>query len=145
MKRRVSSRLLEWEAIAGLVLVLAVVVNFCAARVFAQMPPLTCTEVQARVTRVVDGDTFDATVSLGYDVMVTGRFRVLGVDTPERNQPGYTEAKVAVEQLLTGQPIGITACRKDSFGRWLADVKVPGAGDLRQWLLDRKLGIPFRR
>jgi len=111
----------------------------------AQMPPLTCGEMQARVTRVVDGDTFDANVSLGYDVIVTGRFRVLGVNTPERNQPGYVEAKTAVERLLTGQPVAITACRKDSFGRWLADIKVPEVGDLRQWLLDRKLGVPVQR
>ena len=33
--------------------------------------------------RVVDGDTIDAKIDLGFDVSVKKRVRFLGVDTPE--------------------------------------------------------------
>ena len=37
-----------------------------------------------KVNRVVDGDTIDVTIDLGFDLMKKERVRVAGVDTPEK-------------------------------------------------------------
>ena len=35
------------------------------------------------IEKVVDGDTIDAVIDLGFDVRYAGRVRLLGIDTPE--------------------------------------------------------------
>ena len=35
------------------------------------------------VEKVIDGDTIDAVIDLGFDVRFCGRVRLLGIDTPE--------------------------------------------------------------
>ena len=35
------------------------------------------------VYKVVDGDTIDASIDLGFDISLTKRIRLAGVDTPE--------------------------------------------------------------
>ena len=39
-------------------------------------------EYNCTVERVVDGDTIDAVIDLGFDVRFCGRIRLLGIDTP---------------------------------------------------------------
>ena len=40
-------------------------------------------EYRCTVTRVVDGDTVDAEIDLGFDIVFKSRIRLFGVDTPE--------------------------------------------------------------
>ena len=40
-------------------------------------------EYNAEVLRVVDGDTLDARIDLGFDVHVNKRIRLMGIDTWE--------------------------------------------------------------
>lgn len=82
------------------------------------------------VRRVVDGDTVDLTLGkdIGFYVttIVNVRFRLLDVDTPERGQPGYTEATEYVRSWLQANA-GRARCsshKADSFGRWLAYIYV---------------------
>lgn len=44
-------------------------------------------EYNAKITRVVDGDTFDAIVDLGFYISFAIRIRLEGVDTPETWRP----------------------------------------------------------
>ena len=39
-----------------------------------------------KINRVVDGDTIDVTIDLGFDLFKKERVRVAGVDTPEKPQ-----------------------------------------------------------
>ena len=41
---------------------------------------------RADITRVVDGDTCDVTLHLGFDILYKGRVRLTGIDTPELKQ-----------------------------------------------------------
>lgn len=66
---------------------------------------------------VVDGDTID--------VDGIGRIRFVGVNTPERGQPGYQEAKEFVSSLCLGKTVGLDiddAKHYDKYGRVLAVV-----------------------
>ncbi|MFK5949865.1 MAG: thermonuclease family protein [Methylococcales bacterium] len=51
----------------------------------------------AKVLRVVDGDTIDATVFLGFNVTMKIRFRLLDFDAPETYRPSSKEEKEAGE------------------------------------------------
>ncbi len=96
----------------------------------------------AEVLRVIDGDTVDLRISLGFGLEAAFRFRLAGVDAPETYGAGASAAgRQAAEfvanwladrdgQLVVrthkGHPstVGIGT---GAFGRWLADV-VDGDG-----------------
>ena len=42
---------------------------------------------------VIDGDTIDVDIDVGFDFSTVQRLRLEGIDTPERNEPGYGTAK----------------------------------------------------
>ena len=76
---------------------------------------------RARLVRVVDRDTIDVDVDLGFHLTRRTRLRLLDIDTPERGQEGYYEAKEALSALLDSDLVIFTE-KGDSFGRWLATV-----------------------
>ena len=43
--------------------------------------------------KVVDGDTIDVSIDLGFDVCTKQRVRLLGIDTPESRTRDLTEKK----------------------------------------------------
>ena len=49
------------------------------------------------VNRVVDGDTIDVTIDLGFDLFKKERVRVAGVDTPEKRTRDLEEKELGIE------------------------------------------------
>lgn len=82
-------------------------------------------EYAARLVRVVDGDTLDLDVDLGFRTHVFERFRLLGYAAPETREPGGAAATAALRDRVGGALI-VRTHKPDSFGRWLADVFVDG-------------------
>ena len=87
-------------------------------------------EYQAIIKRVVDGDTVDIDIDLGFGVMLKDeRVRIMGIDTPESRTRDLTEkkfglaAKERLKQLLGKK--SILKCKeydsKGKFGRILGD------------------------
>lgn len=84
------------------------------------------------IEKVVDGDTvdlhlwrsttldaFDATISITSKGI--RRLRLLGIDTPERGQPGYKEARdYLANWLIENENIFVVMPKRDNFGRNLA-------------------------
>ncbi len=71
---------------------------------------LCCEECPAlRVSRVIDGDTFES---------FAGRVRLFGVDTPERNERCYTEARRRLSQLA-GNEVRVEAGPRSGEGNRL--------------------------
>ena len=88
----------------------------------------------ARIDRVVDGDTFHATVDVGFGISLQHTFRVSGYDAPETYRPRSPEERAHGERasqearrLLFGANRVLTTERDRSgkYGRYLADVLVP--------------------
>jgi len=110
---------------------------------------------RAKVIRVVDGDTIDAVVELGFHVSATLRFRILGVDAAERNAKTAEErasAQKAVEfvsERLLAKSVIVQTTKADSFGRWLASVfHANGNGvwvDIAAEMLAEGIAVPYRR
>ncbi len=49
------------------------------------------------IHKVVDGDTIDADIDLGFDISLTKRIRLAGVDTPESRTADANEKKYGLE------------------------------------------------
>ena len=61
-------------------------------------------EYKCNITRVVDGDTVDAEIDLGFDIVYKSRVRLYGIDTPEsrtRDLDEKARGKLASEFLST--------------------------------------------
>jgi micrococcal nuclease len=109
----------------------------------------------ATVVKIVDGDTIDISIDLGFKISIAERVRLYGIDTPEtygvkKGSAEYNAGKAAtafVEQWLRDcdahpvgnageyprQPMQITIQSYDGkelhtgkYGRWIADVYRPG-------------------
>ena len=93
-------------------------------------------EYACKVKRVVDGDTVDVVLDLGFDVSYSCRVRLYGIDTPEsrtRNKDEKARGKMAgsflEEAIEDGEKVVIQTKLKDSkgkYGRVLGDVVVDG-------------------
>ena len=49
------------------------------------------------VNRVVDGDTIDVTIDLGFDLFKKERVRIAGVDTPEKRTRDLDEKELGID------------------------------------------------
>lgn len=50
-----------------------------------------------QVVRVVDGDTIDVIIDLGFDIMFASRVRLSGIDTPESRTSDKAEKALGLE------------------------------------------------
>ena len=82
-----------------------------------------------KVTRVVDGDTIDVNIVLGFQIWHKARVRMLGIDTPESRTRRLDEkalglaSKARLKEMLKGNKIKIECSKeKGKFGRVLAIV-----------------------
>jgi micrococcal nuclease len=87
-------------------------------------------EYNARLTRVVDGDTVWLDVDLGFGVHTNSDFRLFGIDTPEvigATRAAGLAAKAELERLLSLGTLRIETHKgdeSDKYGRWLANLYV---------------------
>ncbi len=92
---------------------------------------------KADVTYVVDGDTFDATVDLGFSIKKKQRFRLKDVDTPETWRPkteserrhGQLAKDFVIEKLLNKE-VTLTSVKAAVYSRYEAYVTLPDGSDL---------------
>lgn len=92
-------------------------------------------EYKAFVTRVVDGDTFDAEVQLGFGVMIRQRFRLFGVNAPEVRGDEREEGRLVkkfLQDAIEGHEVIVRTFKnkqdkdkQEKYGRYLADVRFP--------------------
>lgn len=89
---------------------------------------------KAELVRVVDADTVDLFVDVGFKVQMLHRIRLLRVDAPER----YTPHGRALTQLVKdwfesnkGSQVIVQTQKADSFGRYLGEIFLqPSDGEL---------------
>lgn len=113
--------------------------------------------------KVVDGDTIDVSIDLGFDVSTSQRVRLLGIDTPESRTSDAEEKKYgllskkmlkewclkAVESEKDDIEIEIRCPEADSrgkFGRVLGEVWVSENGvwtNVNKWMCDEGFAVPY--
>ena len=109
-------------------------------------------EYSCKVERVVDGDTVDVILDLGFDILYRCRVRLYGIDTPEsrtRNLDEKARGKMAgaflKDSIDSGKKVVIQTKLKDSkgkFGRVLGDVIVDGI-NINQELIKNYYAVAY--
>lgn len=100
---------------------------------------------KAKIVNVVDGDTVDVAVSVGFLLTATLRLRLLGVNAPEMHgstRDAGRAARAFVESNLLGKDVVIHTEKGDAFGRWLSVIYLDGEL-FNQRLIDEGHAVPF--
>ena len=88
-------------------------------------------EYKCKVKRVVDGDTMDVVLDLGFNILHACRVRLAGIDTPESRTRDLDEkargnlSKAYLKETIKGKKIVLKTKIKDAkgkFGRVIAEV-----------------------
>jgi micrococcal nuclease len=113
--------------------------------------------------KVVDGDTIDVAIDLGFDVCTKQRVRLLGIDTPESRTSDKEEKVFGLlsKKKLKEWCLKAVASEKDDieielrcpeadsrgkFGRVLAEVWVCEDGawtNVNKWLCENAYAVPY--
>ena len=101
-----------------------------------------------------DGDSFDVTLDLGFDLIYHSKVRIQGVDTPELR--GGTDVSKAAgnlakvlatdfvcEAMNVGKAFFVSETYRGKFGRPLGDIVDSGGNSLREYLIANRLGVPY--
>jgi len=81
-------------------------------------PPTPQTVLEARVTRINDGDSIEVDLASGH-----ARVRLSAIDTPEFDQPYGAESSAALKALLPiGSKVELDVVTQDAFHRLVATV-----------------------
>jgi micrococcal nuclease len=103
----------------------------------------------ATIERVVDGDTIDVTLDLGFDVRLhKQRCRLAGIDTPESRTRDLAEKKLGLDakerlkELCIGS-ITIKSFGKGKYGRILAIPYTEDGKDICQLLIKEGHAVEY--
>ena len=108
-------------------------------------------EYSCGITRIVDGDTVDCEIDLGFDITYKSRVRLYGIDTPEsrtrdldEKARGKLAAKFLSDAILHADKLVIQTKldKKGKFGRVLG-VIVADDVDLNQAMIDNHLAVAY--
>ena len=108
---------------------------------------------KATIRRVVDGDTIDILIDLGFSTLIKERVRLHGIDTPESRTRDLREKKFGklatrrVEELLLVGEMFVAHSksydRTDKFGRSMMDFDFEDGSTLCETLLKELLAVPY--
>ena len=108
-------------------------------------------EYGCKITRVVDGDTVDADIDLGFSIIFQSRIRLYGIDTPEsrtRNLDEKARGKLASNflkdsiQKASSVKVKTKLDKKGKFGRVLGSI-IADDVDLNQAMIDKHLAVKY--
>lgn len=97
----------------------------------------------AHVLNVIDGDTFECLVDLGFNVVQKFKVRLDGIDTPEKDTKKGVAAKAYVEDLINNKDIILKDHGCEKYGRALASVELLDGRDLTSLLIEQGIGKEY--
>ena len=108
-------------------------------------------EYNCKIVRVVDGDTVDVDIDLGFDTWRCGeRIRLYGIDTPECRTRDAEEkaagilAKEFVENALhVGGTYKLQTREKGKFGRFLGVIFISARTSINAALVSERLAVAY--
>jgi len=92
---------------------------------------------KAKVIRILDGDTFECEIDVGFQMTITTKLRLADIDTPESYRPTNeaerthgNAAKAFVTALMLDTYIIIRTSKTGKYGRYIASVELTDGQDL---------------
>jgi len=90
-------------------------------------------QYEVEVLRVVDGDTIDVMIDLGFDIRVKKRVRLYGINAPEtrtrdkrEKEKGNKSKKFLIEYLSNKQQIILNSLDIGKYGRVVGEIIADG-------------------
>jgi micrococcal nuclease len=101
-------------------------------------------EYQAKVTRVVDGDTIEAEVDLGFHIKMNMKIRLAGINAPEMNTVEGRKLKAELITLLEDKTITLLTVKdkQEKYGRYLGII-VKDKQNINEWLVEQKMAVRY--
>ena len=108
-------------------------------------------DYQCTIVRVVDGDTVDVDIDLGFNHWIHGeRIRLFGVDCPEcrSRDPEQKAAGLAAKDFVKGLlhdggTYTLTTKEKGKFGRYLGVIMLSDKTSVNAALVTEHLAVPY--
>ena len=85
-----------------------------------------------KVISITDGDTFKG---LTKEERIEIKYRIYGIDTPEKKQDFGAKAKNYLSELIAGKTVGIKTDSQDRYGRYIVWVYTPDGRDVSAEML----------
>ena len=91
-----------------------------------------------KIIKVIDGDTVDAMIDLGFKTYIKKRIRLFGINTPESRTRDKNEkkrglaAKERLKELLESDDINLISHGVGKFGRVLGELVIGGVNVNKQ-------------
>jgi len=113
-------------------------------------------QYKCKINKVVDGDTVDIDLDLGFNIVLANqRVRMAGVDTPESrtsNKEEKPRGLLSKKKLAEKLPVGswhIIETQKsdnndDKFGRILGVFILEDGTKVNDWLIQNNYAVPYR-
>jgi len=104
---------------------------------------------KAKIVNVVDGDTVDAVIDIGFKLTTTQRLRLYGVNTPELRSSNEDEralankAKEYTTNTLLSQEVLLTTYKTDAFGRYLTTIHLTDYTNFNRTLIEKGYAKPY--
>ena len=109
-------------------------------------------EYKVKIRRIVDGDTVDVDIDLGFDTILSKqRIRLYGIDTPESRTRdkeekfyGKLSAKFLKEQCKNSSEIFLKTYldKKGKFGRILGELIVDGV-NINKMMIEKYMAVEY--
>lgn len=108
-------------------------------------------EYKCNITRVVDGDTVDAEIDCGFDIIFKSRIRLYGIDTPEsrtrdldEKARGKLASKFIKDKIAKAELVKVKTKldKKGKFGRVLGSI-IADDEDLNESMVKNYLAVAY--
>ena len=96
-----------------------------------------------KIDKVVDGDTCDVFIDLGFSVWHKERIRLAGIDTAEKNTPFGKALKEFLIKNLEGKLVKLEVSKPDKYGRYLGKVYLNSEESINDQLIRNGLAKPY--
>ena len=96
-----------------------------------------------KIDKVVDGDTCDVFIDLGFSVWHKERVRLAGIDTAEKNTPLGKALKEFLIKNLEGKLVKLEVSKPDKYGRYLGKVYLNSEESINDQLIRNGLAKPY--
>jgi micrococcal nuclease len=104
-----------------------------------------------KINKIIDGDTVDLDIDLGFNLTISHRVRLKGINTPETRTKDLAEkerglaAKVWLEEQLSreGEWV-IETYKEDKYGRILGTLYLVGDSvTINEWMMNEGIAEPY--
>ena len=96
--------------------------------------------------RVIDGDTIEFVIDLGFRLGLKQVFRLLDIDAPEprgETRIAGLESKAYLQKILVeANEVLVSSCKDGKYGRWLCKVYCDGV-DVGQAMVDAGQAVAY--